>query len=238
MDVMMNLVRYPIALLLASVLAGCASPHSVPLYSLDNGVVELPERADGAAVLLAPVKLADYLQREDILQRRADGSLAPVGADARWAGPLGQGVDQLLLRQLAWRLDTQRMALGEASGFVPYVQVELAITRLDSGPQQPAVLEAQWKLLDKDGKQQASRLVRLQEEHQGSTADQVRAQSLLLQRLGEQLASAIEPVAAGPRAKPRTAAKPKADSGRSTEAAAPRIPALETIRTEMEVFRF
>ena len=140
-----------------------------------------------------------------------------------------------MLRQLAWRLDTQSLVLGPADeGFAPEVQIELSITRLDSGPAYPAVLEAQWRLRDKAGKHLGSRLVRLQEEHLGTTADQVRAQSALLQRLSEMVAGAVEPAL--------VAKTPPAGSGpqvsKSAEPPAPRIPAAEPIRTDLEVFRF
>ncbi|EXF43911.1 putative lipoprotein [Pseudomonas sp. BAY1663] len=237
MKVMKNVLRAPIVLLLASIgLTGCIGLQPAPMYRLDSGASEVPERTDGAAVLLEPVTLADYLQRDALLQRLADGSLAADAQKARWAGSLKADVDQLLLRQLAWRLNTQSLVLGPADeGFAPDVQVELSITRLDSGPQYPAVLEAQWRLRDKAGKHLGNRLVRLQEEHLGSTADQVRAQSVLLQRLSEMLAGAIEPALAAKTPPKRSA---KAPASKSAEAQTPRIPAVEPIRTDMEVFRF
>ncbi|MFP3589396.1 PqiC family protein, partial [Paraburkholderia sp. SIMBA_055] len=87
-----------------------------------------------------PVSVADYLQRETFLQRQADGSLS-AATDGRWAGSLSSDIDQLLVRQLAWRLDSQRVVLAPATaGFSPDVQVLLSITRLDSGRNQPAIL--------------------------------------------------------------------------------------------------
>ena len=229
---MTKVLRFPTVLLLAcSALAGCVS-QPVALYRLDNGVVEVPERTEGVAVLLGPVVLADYLQRDVILQRRADGSLAE-DAQAVWAGKLEQNVDELLMRQLAARLDTQHLELSPGSkGFSPDIQVELEITRLDSGPEHPAVLEAQWRLLDKRGARQGGRLVRLQEEHQGSTADQVRAQSLLLQRLSELMVDTIKPAMAKSTERNRVA--------RSAEKPpqAPALVPIEPIRTDLEVFRF
>lgn len=205
------------------------------MYRLDNGVVELPKpAADGASILLGPIELADYLRQDALLQRLADGSLAANGQQARWAGDLQGDVDQLLLRQLASRLKTQSLELSPGTtGFVPDVQVELAITRLDSGPQHPAVLEAQWRLLDKQGKRLGSRLVRLQEDHQGSATDQVRAQSRLLQRLSEMVANAVEPIVVA-----KTRAKRSIVQAPRKPASPPTIPAAEPIRTEMEVFRF
>jgi len=93
-------------------------------------------------------------------------------------------------------------------------------------------LEAQWRLLDKDGKRQGGRLVRLQEEHLGSTADQVQAQSVLLQRLSEMLSDAIKPVLAKNAEKNRVARSP--NKAEQTPSLAP----IEAIRTDMEVFRF
>nr|WP_272891628.1 PqiC family protein [Stutzerimonas stutzeri] len=222
-------------MLLACVsLAGCVT-QSVPMYRLDNGNVEIPTQvSDGPAILLGPVELADYLRQDALLQRLPDGSLAANGQQARWAGELQGDINQLLLRQLASRLKTQSLELSPGSkGFAPDVQIELEITRLDSGPQHPAVLEAQWRLLDKQGKRQGSRLVRLQEDHQGNPTDQVRAQSLLLQRLSEMLASAVEPIVVA-----KAQAKRNIVKAPTKPAAPPTIPAVEPIRTEMEVFRF
>lgn len=195
----------------------------------------MPAQAtDGAAILLGPIELADYLRQDALLQRLPDGSLAANGQQARWAGDLQGDINQLLLRQLASRLKTQSLELSPGSkGFTPDVQIELEITRLDSGPQHPAVLEAQWRVLDKQGKRQGSRLVRLQESHQGSATDQVRAQSLLLQRLSEMMASAVEPIVVA-----KTQAKRNIVKAPSKPASLPTIPAVEPIRTEMEVFRF
>ncbi len=72
--------------------------------------------------------------------------------------------------------------------FHPQVQVMLTISRLDSGPKQPAVIEARWRLLDQKGDLKDSRVFHEEEQHQGSIGDQIRAQSDLLKRLAAQLA--------------------------------------------------
>lgn len=234
----MTVLRFPGILLLAGVLglAGCARFQQAPLYQLDSGDIHVPAAEQGIAVLLGPVAVADYLQREVLLQRQVDGSLT-VAEDARWAGNLASDLDQQLLRQLASRLNSQRLVLAPATaGFVPQVRLGLSITRLDSGPQRPAVLEAQWRLVGADGKLLSGRLVRLEEAHSGSIVDQVRAQSLVVQQLVEQLAVAVEtqetpaPVAPAPARKPAPV-KP-------APPAVPRIPVAEPMRGESEVFRF
>ena len=112
----------------------------------------------------------------------------------------------------------------------------LSITRLDSGKDQPAILDAQWRLLDRRGQVRDNRMVHLEQKHDGSTADQVRAQGELLQQLSEQLTVALKPLANQPPLiephKPEPKPAPKQEVNR------PKIPMASPIRTDMEVFRF
>jgi hypothetical protein len=96
------------------------------------------------------------------------------------------------------------------------------------------VLEARWRLLDGSGEVRGTRLLRLNEPHAGTIADQVRAQNVLLQRLAEDLAQAIN---AQPLPKPQAVAKP-APSVAAPERSKPRPPMPIPIRTDVEVFRF
>ena len=112
----MTVVR-PLALLLTTLLtlSGCSLllQKPVPLYQLDSGSAVTPAKDNGMAVLVGPVSIADYLRQEHLLQRQADGSLV-AARDARWASGLANDIDQQLLRQLAWRLESQRLALAPA----------------------------------------------------------------------------------------------------------------------------
>jgi len=102
LDGMMNFLRVPCVLLLTGVLglAGCSVHQPTSLYQLDSGDPGQPKHTGGVAVLLGPVAIADYLQRETLLQRQPDGSLK-ASTDGRWAGSLSSDVHQLLLRELA-----------------------------------------------------------------------------------------------------------------------------------------
>ncbi len=187
--------------------------------------------------MLGPVSVADYLQRETFLQRQPDGSLT-ASTDGRWAGSLSSDINQLLLRQLAWKLDSQRVVMAPAAAnFSPDVQVVLSITRLDSGVHQPAVLDAQWRLLDRRGIVRDSKLIHLEERHAGSSAAQVKAQGILLQRLADQLSVAVKPVASQPLVaeQPKKTAQP---AKTRTDQDKPKIPMASPIRTDLEVFRF
>ena len=235
----MTVLRLPVVLLLSGLLglAGCTAHKPVPLYQLDAGSPGVPKQSQGLAVLRGPVLIADYLQREAFLQRQTDGSLVPAD-DARWAGSLAADIDQVLLRQLSAKLDSQRLVLAPAhNGFTPDVQVLLNISRLDSGPDHPAVLEAQWRLLDKGGQLRDSQLLRLEEAHSGTTADQVQAQSRLLRQLAQRLAEAIEPLRNQPIAEaPKPAVTPKPVKPKAEQQ--PRIPLVAPTRSNGEVLRF
>ena len=230
----MKLLHLPFLMLLTGVLGlvGCSMHQPTALYQLDSGDPGQPKNS-GLAVVLGPVSIADYLQRETLLQRQLDGSLT-ASPDGRWAGSLSSDIDQLLLRQLAWKLDSQRVVMAPAvANFTPDVQVVLSITRLDSGAQQPAILDAQWRLLDRKGQVRDSRLVHLQENHDGSSASQVKAQGILLQRLADQVSSAVKPIAWQPVEEPK-----KQPVARAKEPEKPKIPLASPIRTDLEVFRF
>jgi hypothetical protein len=99
------------------------------------------------------------------------------------------------------------------------------------------VLEAQWRLLSKDGQLLDGRLVRKEEAHQGTITDQVRAQSLVMQQLVEELALAVEEqgnVAPAVAEEPRK----KAPVAPARKPEGPKIPVAEPIRIDAEVFRF
>ena len=120
----MTALRFPGILLLAGALGltGCMRYQQAPLYQLDSGEIRVPAAEQGIAVLLGPVAVADYLQREALLQRQADGSLTAT-EDARWAGSLAADIDQQLLRQLASRLNSQRLVLAPAGALAVLISV-------------------------------------------------------------------------------------------------------------------
>lgn len=172
-------------------LGACSSAPPQQFYQLQGSATPPTPSADGPAVLLGPLQLADYLQRESLMQRHSAQRL-DVSAEGRWAGSLQDDIGQLLLATLAGELHSSRLALyPDRIGFPVQAQVILHISRLDAGPQQPAVLEARWRLLDGQGAQRASDLLHLEQSHDGSLEAQVAAQSQLVERLGQQLANAI-----------------------------------------------
>lgn len=220
-------------------LSGCVASPPAHFYQLQQGNPALPEDNHGVAVLLGPLQVADYLKRESVVQRQLDGNLS-VSREARWAGSLEDDIARLLLRQLAARLDSSRLALyPDRIGFKPEVQVLLNIDRLDSGPQQAAVLEAQWRLLDAQGQMRGSRVVRLERPHTGSMVNQLRVQSELLQELAGLIADAVKAMPASAAAPAATPARQRPQPRRSAPPSAePRIPVVSPAAGAGEVYRF
>jgi uncharacterized lipoprotein YmbA len=228
----MGLHRYILLLLVLLGLPACSLQAPAPLYQLDAGKLSVPSARSGLVLLLQPLLLAQYLQRDVLLQRQVDGSL--LETQAHWAGSLAEDVEQLLVRRLASRLQTPNLlTAANSAGLVADVQLQVSINRLDSGPQQPAVLHAQWRLLDKNGQLREQRLLQLEQAHAVSLASQVQAQSLLLQQFAEQLALAVNQFNASAASAPNNRVSP-----------APRKPARLPPKTAAppsgapEVYRF
>ncbi|HHX06568.1 MAG: membrane integrity-associated transporter subunit PqiC [Thiopseudomonas sp.] len=236
-------MRLPLGIAIVGVLAfgsvGCSIAPPATFYQLQQSTTETASRDNNITVLLGPLRVADYLQRENVLQREADGSLS-LSQQARWAGSLQDDIGQLLLRQVSAQLGSSRIALyPDRVGIEAQAQVVLSISRLDSGVQQPAVLEAQWRLLDAKGSLRNSRVLRFEEAHNGEVADQVRAQSQLLGQLSKQLVAALQDAfpeqTVSPERKPTAAVSTKKPATEKVESI--NIPVVEPVR-EQEVYRF
>lgn len=173
-------------------LAGCASRSSSEFYQLQGSSEQQQTQHSQQAVLLGPVRVADYLQRETLVQRQLDGRVE-MSHQARWAGSLEDEVGQLLLRELSMQLANSHLALyPDRVGLHPQQQLVLSINRLDSGPELPATLQAQWRVLDGTGATCDSGMQQLSQAHQGDLTSQVQAQSQLLVQLAQQLASKLK----------------------------------------------
>lgn len=240
-----------LAALAISLLSGCASKEPIQFYQLQSNQPVANEQQQSLSVLLGPLKVADYLQRESILQRDADGSLS-MAKGGRWAGSLQDNIGQYVLRQLAGELKTSKISLyPDRIGVKAQQQVVLTISRLDSGAGQPAVIEAQWRVLDQQGELLDSNLYQDTQPHNGSLSSQVMAQSLLLERLTKALSKQMlqqqtqqKVVVEQPRATPtQTVARNQETNtktpvkGRATPAALPEVPVLKKDKN-VEVFRF
>lgn len=218
---------------------GCSFAPPAQFYQLQQPQAQQASINNNATVLLGPLKIADYLQRESLLQREADGSLR-VSRQARWAGSLQDDIGQFVLRQISTQLGSSRIALyPDRVGIEEQAQLVLSISRLDSGVEQPAVLEGQWRLLDGKGTLRDSRVVSLTEQHNGELNDQVRAQSELLSQLSSQLVQALQKHLPAPTAQQVSEKSSAANNKKPAQEQLERlkIPEVKPAR-ELEVYRF
>ncbi len=230
----------PLHVLVAAAIAtgaGCSLVTPTEFYQLQAPAEATASSHADTAVLLGPVKLADYLHREQILQRQADGRLS-ASRTGRWAGNLEDEVGQLLLRQMAMRLGSSHVALyPDRIGVKPGAQIVLSISRLDSGEGEPAVLEAQWRLLDGDGEVRNSKVLTLQVGHEDELASQVRAQSELLVQLSGQLADAVRELQGSQRKVEKVQPVRGQESRQANSQKDGNMPVVEPAK-ELEVYRF
>lgn len=240
---MKGLMRVPLAIaslgLIAVSSVGCSFAPPAQFYQLQQPQAQQASINNNATVLLGPLKIADYLQRESLLQREADGSLR-VSRQARWAGSLQDDIGQFVLRQISTQLGSSRIALyPDRVGIEEQAQLVLSISRLDSGVEQPAVLEGQWRLLDGKGTLRDSRVVSLTEQHNGELNDQVRAQSELLSQLSSQLVQALQKHLPAPTAQQVSEKSSAANNKKPAQEQLERlkIPEVKPAR-ELEVYRF
>lgn len=200
---MMNLFKCAPQAMLACllVLSGCSQVQGLwsPDYYQLSGFLKTssqPASTTGKPdlrLVVGPISLADYLRQDALIQRQSDGTLK-VDSRARWSAGLDQEVSQVLMSQLSGKLQRASLSPYRYRPANADLQLVLSISRLDSGPVQPAVLQANWQLLDNHGKQKAADWVQLQVRHNGQLSDQVRAQSQLLAQLADNLGGVVQRV--------------------------------------------
>lgn len=136
------------------VLSGCGTSAPVRYYGLTavetNTVVSAPAEF---AISVGPFRLAEYLNRSQIVTRGEDVRITLAEFD-RWTEPLGRAFQRTVSDNLAALLGSDRVldfpAQSEMS--VGY-QLPGQITRFDSDEAGVAVLEVQWLIKDLDENQ-------------------------------------------------------------------------------------
>lgn len=97
------------------------------------------------------VDLPGYLDRPEIVLRAA-GSRLVVKEFDRWGGPLDEMVTRALEKDLEAALPEMEVVSLPQVRDVPLTQaVEVALDRFDASEDGPAVLEARWRIFDRNG---------------------------------------------------------------------------------------
>jgi uncharacterized lipoprotein YmbA len=138
-----------LACLLSLSLAACGTSAPVRYYGLIPVETQVLHPApESFAIAIGPVRIAEYLNRQQIVTR-AGGVSVELGNYDRWTEPLAKAFQRTLTDNLATLLGSDRVldypahtTLG--SGYVLPAQ----ITRFDADAAGLAVLELQWMLRD------------------------------------------------------------------------------------------
>ena len=107
------------------------------------------------AVSVGPVTLPSYLDRPQIVTRRAGGEVDVAEFD-RWADILTEAVPRVLAEDVALRLGSDRVAAYPVAPRDRY-RVLIAIGRFDGSLGTAVVLEAYWQVLNAAGEEVAAR---------------------------------------------------------------------------------
>lgn len=196
--------RLPRALLAVVVLLGgvacvptIGGPTPPTRFYLLRPLEPPPDRSDGPRLGVGPVRLADYLDRPQIITRRGEHGVDLAEFD-RWAEPLADSVARALAANLGSLLGTEQV---QQHPFARVLEVELMmeIRRFDGPPSGPVELVAYWRL--RRAGRVVERVSRLSQAQDGSGYEaQVAAMSRALQRLSREIAAALPsaPVPADP----------------------------------------
>ena len=127
---------------LGLLLVGCSSSPPNNFYLLSAHDVPLPTGTI-PAVGVGPIEIPEYLNRANMVYNRAGNTLQVAGVDL-WAEPLDDGIQRVLVLNLASLLNTQAV-----SNFpwdpqrAPDYGVKVNLLQLEANEQQ-AMLTAEW----------------------------------------------------------------------------------------------
>jgi hypothetical protein len=192
-----------ISLLIAAgglaVLAGCFGRTQPARFHTLNPMEQAPAASSvkvglsDIAVGIGPVKIADYLNRTDIVTRETSSTLHFAEFE-QWAGSFEDGLTRALAENLGFLLGSERIYVHPWPQAVPVkYRVALEVIQFDGKLAGEACLIARWSVLGGEpGKPLAVKRSSIQEPTGGSGyEDLVAAQSRALAKLSREIAEAI-----------------------------------------------
>ena len=156
-----------------------------------TGVAAASTQGSGPIVSVGPVTLPSYLNRPQIVTRRAGGEVDLAEFD-RWAEILIEAVPRVLAEDLGRLLGSDRVeAYPSVTGGGRY-RVLIAIARFDGSPSGEVVLDARWQVVGPAGEEVAARRSAVTERVEGAGyAPLVVAMSRALGALARDIAAVL-----------------------------------------------
>ena len=190
----MNRRHLWLGFLLPLLMIGCGS-QPARFYVLESEsstvpAVSLPELVLG----VGPVRLATYLERPQIVSRIRSSQLEVEEFD-RWGGSFEANITWVMADYLAHRLGTQAVVTFPwERAVIPLYQVTVDIRRFDLLRDDRIFLDAQWRIMNEDGRRLlVIRTTGVEEPVlEGTLEGQIVARSRALARLSDDIATAIQ----------------------------------------------
>ena len=174
-------------------LNGCAGTPKARFYTLSSSPLQAAPAVSNLSLALGPIDLPEYLERPQIVTR-AGANRLDVDEFNRWGGRLVQEIARVLVVHLGQRLGTDRVYSypSRIAADTDY-RVALEFRRFDGMLGGEVVLGAAWSLVDdRNGAVLETRQASYRHSAQGAEhADYAAALSVLLARLGDDLARAL-----------------------------------------------
>jgi uncharacterized protein len=188
-------VILPLAVIL---LGGCVRSPEPKFYTLtplqDQYSARRSNPAPNAVIGIGPVKLADYLDRSQIVTRAGNDQLIKSEFN-RWVGSFKDNFINVLADDLAFILSDQQIYLYPWRTSVPIdYQVSVDVVRCDGQLGEAAYLEARWSIVQGKEKQlfKMNRFSVREPVMGADYATLVAAQSRAVAKLSQEIATAIQ----------------------------------------------
>lgn len=135
------------------VLAGCGTTQPSRFYLLTPVQPETAADELGSLRLgIGPIEFPEYLQRSQIVSRKAGGNEVFIDESNRWAEPLSANFVQVLAENLSSRLGTERLnAFPWPRGTALDYQIPIEIQRFEADENLRVRLDVRWDILNGDG---------------------------------------------------------------------------------------
>jgi len=137
-------------------ISGCASSKPSRFYTLNamETAQDAPKKVvEGQQVFIGldPVAIPGYLDRPHMVTTD-NGNELHISEYDRWAGPLRENIDRVILENLSILLSGEPVCvIGEKRGVTLHYRLAINFTRLDIVRERNVELKAQWTLVGQDG---------------------------------------------------------------------------------------
>jgi len=175
-------------------LSGCTTVPVTQFYTLDSEAPALSKTTSMLTLSIGPIDLPEYLDRPQMVLRDGNNRLL-FDEFHRWGGALDQEIERVLAGRLAAQLGTQRI-YGYPSRIVAEsdYRIALDIRAFDGSLDDSVQLDVAWSLID-DRRAvvlEVQRSIYRERVAQADQAAYAAALGQLIERLGEDLAKAVQ----------------------------------------------